>query len=305
MKATSLGLFAAGMGLPPRVLKGRMLRYLERPEDERDALLAVPAPRCARCDDGGQVWMRFDDPAFEHGRIAGVTRLGMGQTNHREQPEFVLVWCDQCAPAEQRRRQLLGMHVLDVEECRFETYDPYDSADLANMRAIAQRWASREERRPILLLVGNAGIGKSHLAKAAALQLAEHGYSVQFHTGEHILERIRSTFGKQEDASRPTTEEAVAAFAGAGVLVIDDLGAEYATEWAAKTLEGVIFQRYEQRALTVITANKDLEEIAKHQRDPHLRLFDRLGDVRRTVYVEAHAESWRANGGRPKRMVAR
>lgn len=303
MTTPSVGAFARGMGIPVSMLRGRMRRWLERPPEEREALLAESRTRfvCEACQDGGLVWMRRDDPEFNPARVAGLNR-SMGAVVKFADPAAVGVWCAECPPEVQRWRQLSGrIAPADVDECRFSTFDAY-SPPLRNLHIVASRWATRSERRPFLLLVGSAGVGKSHIAKATALQMAEHGYSVHFTTAAALLEEIRASFDR-DDATQSSEAEVVQQFGSAGVLVIDDLGAEYGTAWAATKLEGIIFHRYERRALTVITANKDLAELAEHQGDRHLRLFDRLGDVRRTVYVEVEGESWRVNGGRPRGLA--
>ena len=304
MSAGSLAVIARGMQVTPDMLHGRMRRFFDRPVEEREALLAeARAERftCRSCQDSGRVWLSRADECFEPGRVAGMNRAQGAVVSIADRAQ-VLVWCSDCPPALQRARQLRGaLSVDDVTECRFDTFDAY-SPSLRNMRDQARRWAERVERRPLLLMVGPAGIGKSHLAKAAALQLAESGYSVEVATADGLLSRIKQTFDRG-DRSQASTADVMHEIAAAGVLVVDDLGAEYATAWGASTLEALIFARYESRSLTVITGNKDLAALAEHQGDPHLRLFDRVGDVRRTVYVEADAESWRANGGRPARYT--
>jgi len=292
------GLYARVLGTTKRGLSRRMAAWLARPEEERAALLARDAYACQSCQDAGVVWMRTDDERFERARVAGMNR-SIGRIVRIDDPTQVHVWCADCPPLLQRHRQLRGSITSDdAIEARFDRFDAY-RPDLRAMRAQAERWAARVERRPFLLMVGTAGAGKSHLAKAIALTMAESGYSVQFATARQLLDTIKSTFDR-DDRTQPTTGEAMREIAASGVLVIDDLGAEYASRWGASTLEGILFERYEQRALTVITANKDLAGLARHQDDPHLRLVDRLNDIRRTVYVETDAPSWRVGGGRPK-----
>lgn len=291
------GLYANVLGTTKRGLSRRMAAWLARPEEEREALLARNEYTCQSCQDAGVVWLRSDDERFDRARIAGMNR-SMGRVVRIDDPAQVRVWCEDCPPILQRYRQLRGsMTAEDILEARFDRFDAY-RPDLRAMRAQAERWAARIERRPFLLMVGTAGAGKSHLAKAIALTMAESGYSVQFATARQLLDAIKSTFDR-DDRTQPTTGEAMREIAASGVLVLDDLGAEYASRWGASTLEGILFERYEQRALTVITANKDLAGLARHQDDPHLRLVDRLNDIRRTVYVETDAPSWRVNGGRP------
>ena len=79
-----------------------------------------------------------------------------------------------------------------------------------------------------------------------------------------------------------------------------DVGAEYATPWALNTLEELIFDRYEERAMTLLTSNRNLKAMADHQGDRYGRLVDRLGDVSRPVYIEVEGSSWRE---RPRKAV--
>ena len=51
-------------------------------------------------------------------------------------------------------------------------------------------------------------------------------------------------------------------YLAADVLILDDLGAERLTEWAAERLYMLIGQRHDEERTTVFTSNLSLEDVA-------------------------------------------
>ncbi len=244
------------------------------------AELPPPSYGCAVCEDAGIVQIQNDS-------IAPERVLARDPVNGK-----VVVACWGCEPVTRRARMLHGeLGGADLLRSTFERYQATtndESMTLAQVR----RWAARDDARPFLLLSGSVGVGKSHLAKAAAIWMAEHGYRVTFRTARGILSEIKASF--DHTLGEPSTAEVEWRFQNAGVLVVDDLGAEYVTAWGASSLEGLLMVRYERELLTIITSNNDLAGIADAQADRHGRLVSRLSDVMRTSYLEMSGEDWRS-----------
>jgi len=117
------------------------------------------------------------------------------------------------------------------------------------------RMFSREfpnERRPGLLLIGDPGTGKTHLAVAALRQLIARGFECLFFDYQNLLDRIRSGF----DASSGSSDREAYRFAlDSEVLLLDDLGAHRVTEWVEDTVTAIITYRCNQRKPLIATTN--------------------------------------------------
>lgn len=124
-----------------------------------------------------------------------------------------------------------------------------------------------------LYLSGTYGCGKTHLAIAIALACLDRGVPVLFQTAPDFLRALRATFGTEAAGQY---EAVFALAANIEVLVIDDLGAQKNSDWAAEQLFQLINHRYLRRLPTVITSNLTAAQI--EQQSP--RLASRLADSR-------------------------
>jgi len=108
-----------------------------------------------------------------------------------------------------------------------------------------------------LVLVGEAGVGKTHLAVAVLGELIRryrvNGRFVDF---TELIYRIQSTF---DPSSRESKHQVLGPVADAEVLVLDELGAQKPTEWVREILYLVINTRYTRRLPTIFTTNFALD----------------------------------------------
>jgi DNA replication protein DnaC len=104
-----------------------------------------------------------------------------------------------------------------------------------------------------LLLEGQPGVGKTHLAVAVLKQVIQtSGARGLFYDTRDLLRIIRSTY----DPSIKTTEtEILRPVMTADLIVLDDLGAEKTTEWVDETMNLIVNTRYNARRLTIFTSN--------------------------------------------------
>jgi DNA replication protein DnaC len=104
-----------------------------------------------------------------------------------------------------------------------------------------------------LLLEGQPGVGKTHLAVAVLKQVIQStGARGLFYDTRDLLRVIRSTY----DPSIRTTElEILRPVMTAELLVLDDLGAEKTSEWVEETMNLIVNTRYNERRLTIFTSN--------------------------------------------------
>jgi DNA replication protein DnaC len=108
------------------------------------------------------------------------------------------------------------------------------------------------ESRPGLLLVGEPGTGKTHLAVAALRKIVEKGFEGLFCDYQNLLDRIRSGY---DAASNSADREAYRVALDSEVLLLDDLGAHRVTDWVEDTITSIITSRCNNRKALIATTN--------------------------------------------------
>jgi DNA replication protein DnaC len=155
--------------------------------------------------------------------------------------------------------------------------------------SIARDFAQRPEGW--LVLAGETGCGKTHLAAAIAHQQREAGKAYMFVAVPDLLDRLRG--GGQGARLRDEYFERVRT---SGFLVLDDLGVHSDTPWAQEKLFQILNHRYNAKLPTVITVHPSDELPAA--------LRSRLYDDKVSLFVEIEAPDYR-NPGRPRGLATR
>lgn len=110
-----------------------------------------------------------------------------------------------------------------------------------------------------LFITGGTGTAKSLTAAAVAKAYAERGCKVRFVSSVRLLTDFKDAYGTSKPEGVVFDE-----LTGCDLLVIDDLGKENATSWAATMLYSVIDGRYgAMRPLVVTTNYTEGELVAK------------------------------------------
>jgi len=190
--------------------------------------------------------------------------------------------------------ELSALHLYG--EMTFQSWEPRTTeleADLAENLARAHATAREFAEAPSgwLVLVGDHGCGKTHLAAAIGnhVQRAAYGSRVVFVTAPDLLDYLRATFGP---TTRVRYDQRFDEVRDAELLVLDDLGMESATAWAREKLFQLLNRRYAARLPTVITMSARLQDV-------HPWLRTRMLDKRRcTVFeIQASAYGFRTTAG--------
>lgn len=141
-----------------------------------------------------------------------------------------------------------------------------------------------------LVLNGNYGCGKTHLAAAIANFQAGQGIPPLFVVVPDLLDHLRASFNPNSGTSYDRRFEEVKTVR---MLILDDLGTQSATPWAREKLYQLLNYRYNAELPTVITTANTLDEI-----DPRIR--SRMMD-RRVCTVYAITAPAYQNAGRTVR----
>ncbi len=124
-----------------------------------------------------------------------------------------------------------------------------------------------------LLLRGEVGCGKSHLAIAILREIIDKGYTGLFYNSPALLQEIRDTF----DAQNPRTESAlIDELLETDLLIFDDLGAEKSSEWTLDRFYLIINKRYESCKPIIVTTNLDKYQLKERLGD---RILSRLVEM--------------------------
>ena len=120
-----------------------------------------------------------------------------------------------------------------------------------NLKNYSEKLVNGIEKKG-LILVGNNGVGKTHLACSIANKLIENGIPVIYGTLINLLAELRNSYTTDNDISEI---EIIKLYENVDLLVIDDLGKEKPSEWGIEKLFTIINSRYENNLPVIITTN--------------------------------------------------
>ena len=108
-----------------------------------------------------------------------------------------------------------------------------------------------------ILMYGETGLGKTHLSLAIAGAVIEKGYHVLYNSAQNIFNELqRERFGKAE-----TNGQYEAMLLECDLLVMDDLGAEFSTQFTNAALYNIINTRINHALPTIISTNLNFKEL--------------------------------------------
>ena len=161
-------------------------------------------------------------------------------------------------------------------------------------RSVRRARAYAQEPEGWLVLLGEYGCGKTHLAAAIANYRVRNGYPAIFVLVPDLLDHLRATFGPH---STVAFDRRIDEIRRVPLLILDDLGTHSATPWAREKLFQIFDYRYNARLPTVITMAHEVE------RDP--RLVTRILDASLCKVEEITAPSYRVTVRAPQKTKAR
>lgn len=136
---------------------------------------------------------------------------------------------------------------------KFDNFEPNNSNRKVfnNLKKYSEKLLKGIEKKG-LILVGNNGIGKTHLACSIANKLIENGTPVIYGTLINLLAELRNSYDTDNNISEM---EIIKLYENVDLLIIDDLGKEKPSEWGLEKLFTIINSRYENNLPVIITTN--------------------------------------------------
>jgi len=171
---------------------------------------------------------------------------------------------------EEQRRELGS--IFSGKET-FETFrlDYYSDTILSQFKASARQVMQRNLDNCIryarsfgpdagnLLLTGNTGLGKTHMALAIGRAVGEQGYTVCYETAISLFAKLEKAKFLPTEESRKEADK----LESCDLLIVDDLGTEMPGQFVTAALYGLLNHRLMERKPMVFTTNLNVEEAGK------------------------------------------
>ncbi len=191
--------------------------------------------------------------------------------------------------AERRERRRLNdarfPALKHLEDFRFADNPKIPQATIA---ALAEgSWINDRES---VILIGDSGTGKTHLATALAIAACQQGRRVRFTTLAALANEL------QEAETRRELARVIGRYARTELVVLDELGYLALPDGAAELVFQVLSERHERGSL-IVTTNLPFGEWTKVFPDARLAkaVVDRL--THRVHIIDTGTESWRFRHG--------
>lgn len=163
-----------------------------------------------------------------------------------------------CQPDTRRRQRIEAAGIPKrYLHCRLENFhDRNHGALIAGRRTVQEfvdRWPITTHGKG-LLVMGGCGVGKTHLAVAALMEIIHKTKSGRFlfTNFQELIQEIQASF---DNDAVPSKSEILRPVIEADLLILDELGSQKPTTFVQDILYYVINSRYNEERPTIFTTN--------------------------------------------------
>lgn len=199
-----------------------------------------------------------------------------------------------------RERRAIERRIRQAKFPVVKSLDSFDFLALPSLnKALVLELARGEflQRRENVLLIGNSGTGKSHLALGLGLAACQRGHRVRFITAAALVHELLEA---RDEKYLLRFQKQLASYE---MLIVDELGFVPLSKTGAELLFEVFSQRYE-RSSTLVTSNLPFQEWTEILGSERLTgaLLDRL--THHVHILEMNGDSYRLKQSKRKRSAS-
>jgi DNA replication protein DnaC len=153
----------------------------------------------------------------------------------------------------------------------FEADTPAQQHALDVAKTYAASFTDALKTGRCLLFVGRPGTGKTHLAVGIGLRImGAENRTVLFTTVMRAIRRVKDSWAKD---STETESQAIAALTYPDLLILDEVGVQFGSDFERNIMFDVLNERYEKRRPTILLSNLSKDELVGFLGE---RVFDRM-----------------------------
>ncbi|MDQ5979578.1 MAG: Transposase [Verrucomicrobiota bacterium] len=229
-------------------------------------------------------------PVLKKLRLSGVLktldlRMKEAQDGEVSHADFLFRVC--CDEVQRREAKQLDqrMRRANFESTKhLEDFEWSFNPKVPKQRIVELATCHFVEKQENVLLIGPAGVGKSHLAQAIGERACRAGHSVVYVSAHRMLSQLKASRADQ------SYERKLLRFTAPDLLIVDDLGLRPLEGDEPIDLYEIIRQRYERGAM-ILTSNRAIEEWHPLFLDDLMAsaAMDRLMHHAHVVVIEGHS----------------
>ncbi|MCM7774993.1 ATP-binding protein [Enterobacter asburiae] len=212
--------------------------------------------------------------------LIGKAFRGVENVKHSQCPECVKA---ELAGIESSLRALRVADLIDnagiarrFEACEFDNYQPINqdaAKNLSSCQRYASSWPDRLKAGTGLVMTGNCGTGKNHLAVSMAKSIIrDHLAKVEITDVMRLTRAVKSTWRHNAEM---TEEDVIERFASLDLLIIDEVGVQFGSPTEMTILQEIINARYESILPTILISNLTFDQLKETIGE---RIVDRVTD---------------------------